>query len=386
MLIKTLENIGLTQKEAKVYLAALEIGSSPVSHIATKAKINRVTTYDILEKLSKKGLISSFTRAKVKFFTATEPEVVVDDFKRRVGNFEESLPEFKKLNGEAVHTAVKYFEGIDGIRNIYEDALKSESEIRNFGNIKDIKLAWPTYEDDFIKKRIEKEIPLKAITLDDEQGRMIQAMDKESHRETRLLPPELFNFSNEIFIYGNKVAIISFGEMVGMIIESPEIAKMQLTIFNLVWSYAQMKSPLSEEKEITQIPVEQEAEPTPEVEVTTTPDADSTTDDTTTAPDVETTTTPEVEATTDNTETAPDVDTTTDDTTTAPEVEPQTTQHNDNYLDPVPNLEEFESREHGLLSDKEQDDYEQEKNKKTNFTAEQIAPSTFTNEDQIKMF
>jgi len=461
MLTKTLENIGLNNKEAKVYLAALEIGSSPVSHIASKAKINRVTTYDILEKLSKKGLISSFTRAKVKFFTATEPEVVISDFKRKVGTLEESLPELKKLNGETVQPAIRYFEGIDGIRNIYEDALANESEIRNFGNIKDIKDQWPTYEDDFVKKRVEKEIPLKAITLDDEQGRAVQAEDSNNLRETRLIAPELFDFSNEIFIYGNKVAIISYGEMIGMIIESPEIAKMQRTIFNLVWSFAQEGSDVqiadevivetSVAKEVvednanTEMNVEnpdegvvdetpEETEETPTVEttaeVTAEPEPETEAD-----PEPETETVPEDESKPENTtEPTVEVETPTEsevspeqapaeeptvevETTTEPEVSPEPQQEtnptaepeitaespeptptpeptpeppppSDNYLDPVPNLDEYEQRDHAPISNTEPTNTEQpivNNEEQPNNNEEQPA-TPFNNEDQIKLF
>ena len=47
------------------------------------------------------------------------------------------------------------------------------------------------------------------------------------------------DFSNEINIYDNKVAIISFkDDLIGMIIESSEIADTQRTIFKMVWEFA----------------------------------------------------------------------------------------------------------------------------------------------------
>ena len=54
-----LKELGLAEKEAKVFLASLELGSSAVQEIAKKAEINRATTYVIIEKLMKKGLMSS---------------------------------------------------------------------------------------------------------------------------------------------------------------------------------------------------------------------------------------------------------------------------------------------------------------------------------------
>lgn len=91
MLAKILQNIGLTEKEAKVYLACLELGPQPVSEIAKKARINRVTAYDILEKLLKKGLVNFVTKEKIKFFNATDPRIVSQETKSSfLADFERS--------------------------------------------------------------------------------------------------------------------------------------------------------------------------------------------------------------------------------------------------------------------------------------------------------
>jgi len=56
-----------------------------------------------------------------------------------------------------------------------------------------------------------------------------------------LVSPEKFDFTNEINIYDDKVAIISFkNELIGMIIESTEIANSQRAIFNMCWQFSKM--------------------------------------------------------------------------------------------------------------------------------------------------
>lgn len=278
MLTKILENIGLNAKEAKVYLAALEIGSNPVSKIASKAKINRVTTYDIIEKLAKKGLISSFTRAKVKYFTATDPEVVITDFQRKVGELKNVLPDLQRLSGETVHPRVRYFEGFDGIRHIYEDTLTSKTEILNYGDSEEIRKHWPSYDEDYVAKRAKQKIFLRGIALDDEYGRKVVQNNTDYNREIRLIPKDKFNFSNEIHIYDDKVAIISYkDELIGMIIESPEIANTQRSIFSMVWEFSgayesvgndKSEQTTKEKKAVTKnVPIKEEEPPEPEQEV-----------------------------------------------------------------------------------------------------------------------
>jgi len=238
LLQNILESIGLNEKEARIYLAALEVGSSPVSKIASKAKLNRVTAYDILEKLVKRGLINFFTKAKIKYFTATDPEIVVDEFKKRTNDLQKALPDLKRLHGDTIHPRVRYYEGLEGIKSIYADTLKSKTEILNYGNSQEIRAHWPTYDEDYVKKRANLQIHLRGIAIDDEYGRLVQSRDGENFREIRLVSKDKFNFSNEINIYDDKLAIISFrDELIGMIIESPEIANTQRAIFKMVWEF-----------------------------------------------------------------------------------------------------------------------------------------------------
>lgn len=239
MLSKILQSLGLTEKEAKVYLANLEIGTNVVSEIGKKAKINRVTTYDILQKLTQKALVSSFTKNKLKYFTAEDPEKVFSEYQKRIKNLEESLPELKRLTGETKHAKVRYFEGIEGIKKIYEDTLTAKTELLNYANSAEIRNHWPEYDEEYVAKRHAKKIYLKGIAPLDELGIKVQSESPKFHREIRLVPGEQYNFTNEINIYDDKVAIISFNdELIGTIIESPSIANTQRAIFNMAWEFA----------------------------------------------------------------------------------------------------------------------------------------------------
>jgi len=239
-LIKVLENLGLNEKEAKVYLACTKKGTSVVSEIAQSAGINRVTSYDILEKLKQKGLVSFFIKDKTKYFSSINPETLLEEFEKRTNNLRAALPKFKTLTGEIQHPRVRYFEGIEGIKLIYADTLSSKTEILNFSNSEEIRKQWPNYDEEYVSKRKAKKIFLRGICPKDKTGEIVQSEDQKYLREMRLIPTEKFNFSNEINIYDDKVAIISFkNELIGMIIESTEIANSQRAIFDMCWNFAE---------------------------------------------------------------------------------------------------------------------------------------------------
>jgi len=71
---KELYKLGLSKKEAAVYVASLQLGTSTIQNIATVAAVNRATTYVLIEALVKRGLMHSVTYGKKRFFTAEEPD------------------------------------------------------------------------------------------------------------------------------------------------------------------------------------------------------------------------------------------------------------------------------------------------------------------------
>src|SRR5581483_2129774 len=77
VLAKQLIEFGLSQKEAKVYLALLELEVGSVSEVAKSANINRSSTYVVLSSLKKKGLISTSEDKKIQMFVATPPEMLL---------------------------------------------------------------------------------------------------------------------------------------------------------------------------------------------------------------------------------------------------------------------------------------------------------------------
>ena len=69
-----LRKLGLTEKQASVYLTALELGYTSIQKIAQKAKISRPTTYEIVKTLKQKRLISESRDKNKTYFIAESPD------------------------------------------------------------------------------------------------------------------------------------------------------------------------------------------------------------------------------------------------------------------------------------------------------------------------
>ena len=93
-----LEQFGLNEKEAKVYLACLELGQAPVSSIARNIKEQRVTTHYILKGLVAKGIAQSFVKNKSAFYSVIQPDKLFQNRETKIEIFKEKLPELMAIS------------------------------------------------------------------------------------------------------------------------------------------------------------------------------------------------------------------------------------------------------------------------------------------------
>ena len=62
--LQTLQQIGLSEKEARVYIAALSLGPATADQLAKQTGINRSTTYVHIKSLMAMGLMSTYEEGK----------------------------------------------------------------------------------------------------------------------------------------------------------------------------------------------------------------------------------------------------------------------------------------------------------------------------------
>lgn len=251
MLKQVLTDIGFSSKEASVYISGLELGPQPASIIGKQAGINRSTTYVILTKLIKKGLMSSFIKNNIKYFNAMEPAQLLqyikrtteelDDAKQKI---EDNMDQFQHLvNPYSERPKVQFFEGIEGIKTVYEDSLKEGAPIVGFESIDAMPEEIRKYIfRDYIPRRIEQKIPIKIIGVSSKAGQSFKEKDTSSYRETKLVKTKLLNI--EINIYGNKVAFMAYhkAKYTGVIIENQPISDALKFAFQLAWEGAMLRT------------------------------------------------------------------------------------------------------------------------------------------------
>jgi len=243
---KSLISLGFSDKEVRVYLAVLELGRSTVARIARKGEINRTTGYDILSDLAAKGLVSISGKEPKQEYAAESPDSIKklleakleQDKKKLEAASKDLIPQLKSIHNVSQRPQVRFYEGVEGLKQVYEDTLTSHEPIRAYANVDDMHKGVPNYFPEYYRRRTRSKIKIRAIVPANEAGRERASRDTEEIRESALVPPDKYYFSPEINIYDDKVMIASWREKLGIIIESKEIAEAMKTIYELSWAEA----------------------------------------------------------------------------------------------------------------------------------------------------
>lgn len=114
------KELGFTEREIKVYIALLELGSITVGPISTKTRLQPSKVYETLEKLIEKGLVSFIIVSKTKHFQASDPKEIINLIDERKRRFQDVLQELelKKKYSESKQIAVVH-EGFKSFKAMF---------------------------------------------------------------------------------------------------------------------------------------------------------------------------------------------------------------------------------------------------------------------------
>ncbi len=239
-----LKEIGLTDREIRVYIFGLKTGPIRASRLAEKMKIDRVNLYGILKSLQQKGLTSQNSKSYDKCFIMEPLANLKNKIERQIDQkkivqveLDKVLQTLKFLTpiSESI-PHIKIFEGKEGIINILQEVYKiKERKIQTIQGSKDIE---GNVSKEIIKKILEKRVAKGIINQALKKRSFDQSMVEERKRElrdTRYLP-EKFNFDATMIIFSKKVAIISSKvEDFGFTIQSEELVHFFKVLFEMLW-------------------------------------------------------------------------------------------------------------------------------------------------------
>ena len=249
---KLLQELGLDQKGTAVYLAALELGETLILPLAAKADVKRPTLYEVLPRLHELGLISYGSRGKRRTVIAQDPGRLLALQEQRTEALRRLVPELlSRKRPKAGKPRVSSYEGVEGIKQVYEDTLLEDVGMRSFLQPQSVNPEIARYlTGNYMPRRAKKGIRIKNLVSGKPGEAETLLQRKGFHRENRYVDQNDFPAEIEMLIYSNKVAFVTYAEgsePMGIMIESREIAQTLRSLHALAWKSGEEESEISGE-------------------------------------------------------------------------------------------------------------------------------------------
>ncbi len=238
-IIEALQNLGLTDKEARVYTALLKRGRCSAYGIAEESGLKKPTTYVILDELIEKGLASRIPRVKKQLFVAKPPEELFAMAEERISLAKSVLPQLKAMReGEKPKPKTLFFEGMKGVRENFRWENRKMSGKETVGFWAHSGDASPELVEFFLenmedfKKNNNK---MKGIVPDDPNFKRFRDTDVEYNRQLKTIPLNEYSASTSVTIGDDFISFFSFKDLQITRIENKKIADTMRQIFEIVW-------------------------------------------------------------------------------------------------------------------------------------------------------
>lgn len=245
-----LRALGLSQDEARIYLALLQ---EPSNHLRLSRELGiaRTKVYRLVEELEKRSLVVRQTDDRGTFLVAADPAtlevaIVTEEqaLRQRRATLQQALPKLEALRtGDRRLFEVRTYEGIEGLKQMCWHELRTKGELLAFGGqtIEDLiddhrwaeKHRALTVEAQYrIREIINREVALPTFT---------DNPDFMRHYECRQLPLDTLNAYEQIVIYNDTVAVYHWRQQqkVGIEMIGKTYADTMRQIFEQYWMLAE---------------------------------------------------------------------------------------------------------------------------------------------------
>lgn len=239
-----MKNLGLSEAESKIYLAALELGKALPKHLAEKASVKRPTLYQVLPDMMQQGLLTETPVGKRRFLVGEDPQNFLEKKQSELEQIEKLIPELRLLlSASRTKPKIIFYEGVDGVKKIYLDNLREKKPTLNLIGLENIHPEIDKYAQHYyIPRRIKYGITIDILISGSIKSPfMYLKTDPYALRKVKILDPKKFPIPLDAYIYGDNVSFALWrkdSEPIGLIIRSKEIATTMRSLFNFIWEKA----------------------------------------------------------------------------------------------------------------------------------------------------
>ena len=243
--VEQLTDLGLTQGEAKVYLAMIQIGPSRIGKIVEISGVSQSKIYNVLDRLILKGLASYNIQENIKYFQPLEPSRLHEFIQKKeyeVRKQKEGITRLINDLSKNIYTTKRstseIFVGERSLRSAYITLLSDSKKgdiLRYFYPYTDAHENASPFYSRFYKYQKSKGLVERGIVNSDFKN---SRHFKEIPKDVKLRYVN-FPLPGTIDIFADKLLIIDWKTITGILITSSEIAGIFIDYFDSIWKISQ---------------------------------------------------------------------------------------------------------------------------------------------------
>ncbi|MBT5021518.1 hypothetical protein HOK51_07190 [Candidatus Woesearchaeota archaeon] len=232
-IIVVLKELGFEQREIKIYLTIIKLQNQTALQISKQTEIDRTTTYDLLEKMTQKGIVAFKLINNAKHFTVLKPDQLLVYFKEKYTSLENIIPKLNaitELSDEPINCEL--FQGLNGLKTVLRDLISSKKNYYVIGIKKKYEDILKYFNDQGVIRLDEFNVKETAIVSKKEKFKKL-ANGSYKYLDAPLsadLTTLIYDNTVIFFIWKNPYAAIR--------IKNKEFVKGQKEYFDLIWKIA----------------------------------------------------------------------------------------------------------------------------------------------------
>ena len=271
--LEYLRLLGLSPEEAQIFWTLTVMGPLTTLELARKTKINRTKVYRVVDIMGSRRLVKEIKDQYTTRIEAESAERLQEMLKetqtktRMLSNkFEVVMGDLAQLSAkERSDTAVHFYRGPEGIKQMVWNTLKATSEIVGYTYLSFESAVGEEFVEEYYAEFYRRNLRMRDILSDNYLRSMRESSQSpktyrlhpnwRTHIDSRYIGEKELPIPHQMDIYDDTVGIYSWqeGEIFGVEIKNPKVAAFQRSLFEQTWSMAkprELDSPIKYDNKI----------------------------------------------------------------------------------------------------------------------------------------
>jgi sugar-specific transcriptional regulator TrmB len=252
--------VGYKQEETKLFVTLLKKGAMTILELSRETGIERTKIYTLVENLLRDGLIDEQLDYKKKYVRACDVSKIelilkdrIDALQSLTTNFTSFISKVNLLGGSVSPTGIKFYRGVDGIKQQLWNGLCAEKVIYSYSYRNFIEIVGYRFFDSWAAEFERRGLVNKEIRSDE-----YVSSEEEPHAqyrsfvgdELRYLPNKILDIQLAVDIYNDTISLYNWnkGEIFGVEIVNKQFADLQRQIYEQYWTLATPVKPMEDRR------------------------------------------------------------------------------------------------------------------------------------------